>query len=249
MAARRNNHQEPDLDGQLRDRQHRATGHRPGHPTAHVHPGSRPGGRDVAVATSLPSRRWHSSPLGGWLTGARPQHHERLRRRSGRDRLAVAGRPSGVRGRPGRCQTRHAASRRPGRGRYVAGDCCGIRKTRSPNRAPGQSVARPQRLAKAPSHMTCPVHVSLSGAIRTAAPGAGAKNPPSLRRSEVYPLVFPPVLPGTPVAVLTGRSIVTGTPTRPVRHRSTCQRNLLPSMGRELAVYGMACMPAVSPRT
>jgi len=38
--------------------------------------------------------------------------------------------------------------------------------------------------------MTCPVNVSLSGAIRTAAPGAGAKNPPSLRRSEVYPLVF-----------------------------------------------------------
>ena len=38
--------------------------------------------------------------------------------------------------------------------------------------------------------MTCPVNVSLSGAIRTGTPGAGAKNPPSLRRSEVYPLVF-----------------------------------------------------------
>ena len=46
--------------------------------------------------------------------------------------------------------------------------------------------------------MTCPVNVSLNGAIRTAAPGAGAKNPPSLRRSEVYPLVFPPVLTGGP---------------------------------------------------
>ena len=37
--------------------------------------------------------------------------------------------------------------------------------------------------------MTCPVNVSLSGGYPDAAPGAGAKNPPSLRRSEVYPLV------------------------------------------------------------
>src|SRR6266576_1100970 len=74
---------------------------------------------------------------GGWLAG--PGHT--ITSDSGDDPAVTAwhrpGRPSGVRGRPGRCQTRHAASRRPGRGRYVAGDCCGVRKTRSPNRAPG----------------------------------------------------------------------------------------------------------------
>ena len=125
---------------------------------------------------------------GGWLAGL----GHTITSGSGDDPVVTAwhrpGRPSGVRGRPGRCRTRHAASRRPGRGRYVAGDCCAVRKTRSPT---GHPDTRPQRLAKAPSHMICPVNVSLSGrAIRTAAPGAGAKNPPSLRRSEVYPLVF-----------------------------------------------------------
>ena len=74
---------------------------------------ARPGGRDVAVATSLLSRRWHSSRAGRVVDRARPQHHERLRRRSGRDRLAVAGRPSGVRGRPGRYQT-HRSTRSAG---------------------------------------------------------------------------------------------------------------------------------------
>ncbi len=51
--------------------------------------------------------------------------------------------------------------------------------------------------------MTCPVNVSPSGGYpdgRT--PGAGAKNLPSLRRSEVYPLVFPPVLLGPPQRAL-----------------------------------------------
>ena len=36
--------------------------------------------------------------------------------------------------------------------------------------------------------MTCPVNVSLSGGYPAAAPGGGAKSPPSFRRSEVYPL-------------------------------------------------------------
>ncbi len=38
--------------------------------------------------------------------------------------------------------------------------------------------------------MTYPVNVSLSGGYPDGRTGAGAKNPPSLRRSEVYPLVF-----------------------------------------------------------
>ncbi len=81
---------------------------------------------------------------GGWLAG--PGHN--ITSDSGDDPAVTAwhrpGRPSGVRGRPGRCQTRHAASRRPGRGRYVAGDCCGVRKTRSPT---GQSAARPRAVS------------------------------------------------------------------------------------------------------
>ena len=59
-----------------------------------------------------------------------------------------------------------------------------------PNRTSGQSAARPQRPAKAPSHMTCPVNVSLSGGYPDGRTRRRAKNPPSLRRSQVYPLVF-----------------------------------------------------------
>src|SRR6266536_1447685 len=73
---------------------------------------------------------------GGWLAGL----GRTITSGSGDDPVVTArhrpGRPSGVRGRPGRCQTRHAASRRPGRGRYVAGDCCAVRKTRSPTGHP-----------------------------------------------------------------------------------------------------------------
>ena len=38
--------------------------------------------------------------------------------------------------------------------------------------------------------MTCPVNVSLSGGYPDGRTGAGAKNPPSLRRSEVYPFIY-----------------------------------------------------------
>ena len=38
--------------------------------------------------------------------------------------------------------------------------------------------------------MTCPVNVSLSGGYPDGRTRAGAKNPPSLRRAEIYPLVF-----------------------------------------------------------
>jgi len=69
-----------------------------------------------------------------------------------------------------------------------------------PNRTPGQSATRPQRPAKAPSHMTCPVNVSLSGGYPDGRTRRRAKTPPSLRRSEVYPLVFPPALPGPRIA-------------------------------------------------
>ena len=126
--------------------------------------------------------------LGGWLT----ELGHNITSDSGDDPVVTAwhrpGRPSGVRGRPGRCQTRHAASRRPGRGRYVAGDCCGVRKTRSPNRTRGQSAARPQRPAKAPSHMTCPVNVSLSGGYpdgRTRRRGQEPAEPPQVRGISV----------------------------------------------------------------
>ncbi len=132
---------------------------------------------------------------GGWLAGL----GHTITSGSGDDPVVTAwhrpGRPSGVRGRPGRCRTRHAASRRPGRGRYVAGDCCGVRKTR-PNRTPGQLAARPQRLAKAPSHMICPVNVSLSGGYpdgRTRCRGQEPAEPPQVRGVSVG---FPPVLPG-----------------------------------------------------
>ena len=77
---------------------------------------------------------------------------------------------------------------RPGRHVSVRG---------SPTGHPGQSAARPQRPAKAPSHMTCPVNVSPSGGYPDGRTRRRAKNPPSLRRSEVYPLVFPPVLLGS----------------------------------------------------
>jgi hypothetical protein len=56
-----------------------------------------------------------------------------------------------------------------------------------PNRTSGQSAARPQRPAKVPSPMTCPVNVSLSGGYPDGRTRRRAKNPPSLRRSEVYP--------------------------------------------------------------
>jgi hypothetical protein len=106
---------------------------------------------------------------------------------------------------------RHLAG--PGRGRYVAGDCCGVRKTRSPTGHPdsrprGHSDLRRRAVSYDPSGE----RLTERGAIRTGAPGAGAKNPPSLRRSEVYPLVFPPVLPGP-------RSLVAGYSTEQFRVR------------------------------
>ena len=57
-----------------------------------------------------------------------------------------------------------------------------------PNRTPGQSAARPQRLAKAPSHMTCPVNVSLSGGYpdgRTRRRGQEPAEPPQVRGISV----------------------------------------------------------------
>ena len=65
-----------------------------------------------------------------------------------------------------------------------------------PNRTPGiQSAARQRRPAKAPSHMTCPVNVSLSGGLsgrRTRRRGQEPAEPPQGQR---YIRWFPPVLP------------------------------------------------------
>src|SRR6266704_4141340 len=183
---------------------------------------------------------------GGWLAG--PGHN--ITSDSGDDPVVTAwhrpGRPSGVRGRPGRCQTRHAASRRPGLGRYVAGDCCGVRKTRSPTGHPvsrdnvlsflpmkiaqpcdlglcrlplgrrrwppdiedsstqvsgpdraifvvtGHPDSRPRSHSdlrrRAPSHMTCPVNVSLGGGYpggRTRRRGQEPAEPPQVRGISV----------------------------------------------------------------
>ena len=57
-----------------------------------------------------------------------------------------------------------------------------------PHRTPGQSAARPQRPAKAPSHMTCPVNVSLSGGYpdgRTRRRGQEPAEPPQVRGISV----------------------------------------------------------------
>ena len=63
----------------------------------------------------------------------------------------------------------------------------GVRKG-IPNRTSGQSAARPQRPAKAPSHMTCPVNVSPSGGYpdgRTRRRGQEPAEPPQVRGISV----------------------------------------------------------------
>ncbi|MGA6970162.1 MAG: hypothetical protein WBY93_00915 [Candidatus Binatus sp.] len=71
MAARRNNHQEPDLDGQLRDRRHRATDL-----VTQLHMYILVAGPEAAMSRSQPpsSRRLPGGDgtpraLGRWLTG------------------------------------------------------------------------------------------------------------------------------------------------------------------------------------
>ena len=75
----------------------------------------------------------------------------------------------------------------------VDGVCKGI-----PNRTPGQSAARPQRPAKAPSHMTCPVNVSLSGGYPDGRARCRGQEPAGPSQVTGISVGFPPVLPGPP---------------------------------------------------